>query len=100
MALKKQVRVTPQVQEDLLNIGRYTERIWGRAQRVRYLKSMEARFEWLAENPMLGKHRVDINESYYSFPEGKHIIFYLITDLSIDIIGIPHKEMDIINYFS
>lgn len=100
MVLKKQVRVTPQAQEDLLNIGLYTERTWGKMQRVRYLKNMEARFEWLAENPMLGKHRFDINEGYYSFPEGKHIIFYLITNFSIDIIGIPHKEMDIINYFS
>lgn len=60
---------------------------------------MEKRFNWLAENPRLGKHRVDVTESYYSFPESRHVIFYLINEKHIDIIGIPHKEMDIISYF-
>lgn len=95
----KQVRVTPRARDDLKNIGRYTERTWGKAQRNRYLKSIEARFHWLAENPLLGKHRTDICEGYYSFPEGQHVVFYLIGSNSIDIIGIPHKEMDTISYF-
>ncbi len=62
------VRVTPGAREDLKNIGRYTERTWGKTQRNRYLKAIEARFHWLAENPLLGKHRADICEGYYSFP--------------------------------
>ncbi len=96
---KIKVRVTPRAQDDLKNIGRYTEQIWGKAQRNRYLKNIEVRFQWLAENPLLGKHRTDICEGYYSFPEGQHVVFYLIGSHSIDIIGIPHKEMDTIHYF-
>ena len=38
-------------------------------------------------------------EGYYSFPEGQHIVFYLRSQNSIDIIGIPHKDMDILSYF-
>lgn len=95
----RQIRVTPRAREDLKNIGRYTERTWGKTQRNRYLKDIEARFHWLAENPLLGKHRADICEGYYSFPEGQHVVFYLIGRKFIDIIGIPHKEMDTINYF-
>ena len=92
-------RVTPKALEDLKNIGRYTEQQWGKRQRNIYLRALEKRFYWLAENPQLGKHRTDIAEGYYSFPQGAHVVFYLIRDNGIDIIGIPHKEMDIITYF-
>jgi len=92
-------RVTPRAQEDLKNIGRYTEQQWGKRQRNIYLKAFDKRFGWLTENPQLGKHRPDVAEGYYSFPQGEHVIFYLNGDKGIDIIGIPHKEMDIITYF-
>ena len=92
-------RVTPKAQEDLKNIGRYTEQQWGSRQRNIYLKALEKRFYWLAENPQAGKHRTDVAEGYYSFPQGEHVVFYMIGEESIDIIGIPHKEMDIITYF-
>ena len=95
----RKVRVTPRAQDDLKNIGRYTERTWGKSQRNHYLKSIEVRFQWLAKNPLLGKHRTDICEGYYSFPEGQHVVFYLVGSNAIDIIGIPHKDMDIISYF-
>lgn len=96
----RKVRVTPRARDDLKNIGRYTEQAWGKEQRNGYLKSIDARFHWLAENPQLGKHRTDICEGYYSFPEGQHVVFYLINSNTIDIIGIPHKEMDTISHFS
>ena len=92
-------RVTPRAQDNLKNIGRYTERQWGRLQRNTYLKALEKRFGWLAANPQLGKHRPEVAEGYYSFPQGEHVVFYLIGENGIDIIGIPHKEMDIIAYF-
>jgi toxin ParE1/3/4 len=92
-------RLTPSARDDLKNIGRYTERQWGKTQRNTYLRDLEKRFGWLAENPQLGKHRSDITEGYYSFPQGEHVIFYLIGQGGIDIIGIPHKEMDTISYF-
>jgi toxin ParE1/3/4 len=95
----RKVRITPRARDDLKNIGRYTERTWGKAQRNLYLKSIEARFQWLAENPLLGKHRTDICEGYHSFPEGQHVVFYLLSSSAIDIIGITHKEMDTISYF-
>ncbi len=97
--INRKVRVTPRARDDLKNIGRYTERTWGKPQRNSYLKSIDARFHWLAENPQLDKHRTGIGEGYHSFPEGQHVVFYLIGSNSIDIIGIPHKEMDIISYF-
>lgn len=92
-------RITPNAKHDMVKIGEYTKRYWGKRQRNQYLKSLEKRFEWLAEHPLSGKHRVDIEEGYYSFPHGQHVVFYLISGNMIDIIGVPHQEMDIITYF-
>ena len=92
-------KITPRAQEDLKNIGRYTEQSWGRTQRNTYLKKLEERIIWLAKNPQLGKHRNDITDGFYSFPEGQHVVFYLIEKQVIHIIGIPHKDMDIVSYF-
>jgi toxin ParE1/3/4 len=91
-------RVTPRAKEDLINIAHYTDASWGRAQRNLYLKQLEQRFAWLA-NPHLGKARSEIADGFYSFPQGQHIIFYLISGRFIDVIGIPHQEMDIDGYF-
>ena len=92
-------RVTPRALQDLKNIGLYTEQQWGGHQRNTYLKTLEKRLGWLAENPESGKHRTDIAEGCYSFPQGEHVVFYMIGEKGIDIIGIPHKEMDTITYF-
>lgn len=92
-------RVTLRARSDLKDIGRYTLLKWGKDQRNIYLKNIEARFKWLADNPLLGKHRADINEGFYSFPQGEHLVFYVMQPEGIAIIGIPHKEMDILNYF-
>lgn len=92
-------RITPRALEDLQSIGRYTRSEWGKVQRDKYLRDMDQRFGWLADQPKLGKHRRDIEDGYYSFPQGSHVIFYIIRENIIDIIGIPHKNMDILNYF-
>lgn len=93
-------RITPRARDDLRNIARYTLQQWGKTQRDTYLKRLEMRFGWLADNPRLGKHRFDIHEDYFSFPEGRHVVFYLIHAEAIDIIGVLHGHMDIINHFS
>ena len=63
------------------------------------MRALDRRFHWLAENPALGRPRPDVKEGYFSYPEGRHVIFYLIREGGIDIIGIPHQRMDVRNYF-
>lgn len=72
----------------------------GQKQRNSYLKGLEKRFLFLAEQPHVGKHRPEIFEGYYSFPQHQHVVFYLIDSDCIHIIGILHKSMDIVEYFS
>lgn len=89
------VRITPRAFEDLKNIGRYTLRQWGRSQRDAYLRGLDARFAWLAQHSAVGRKRDEIAPGYRSYAHGAHIIFYLIRDGGIDVIGVLHQAMDI-----
>lgn len=82
--------------DDLESIWHYTFTTWGLTQADHYLKSLVARFEWLAENPQLGKPRNDIKTGYRCFPEGQHLVFYKMAQHRIDIIGIIHQSQDVI----
>lgn len=97
--MKPFFRLTPRAYEDLKNIARHTRKQWGDGQRTRYLGALDRRFAWLAEHPRSGRHRPDLGADYHCFPQGAHLIFYLIRADGIDVIGIPHQHMDVSRYF-
>jgi len=71
-------RLTPRAYDDFKNIARYTRQLGGERQRERYLRALDDRFRWLAENPRSGKRRPDD---------------------AIDTIGVPLKHTDVPSYF-
>ncbi len=93
-------RLTPRAAADLDAIADYTIETWGLAQLETYLMGFNNRFQWLAENPLAGRERNDVHPGYRSYPEGSHVIFYIINDDLVDIIGIPHKSMDVSAFFT
>lgn len=88
-------RLTPTAKSDLTDIWNYTVETWGEKQAENYLQDIEDKLNQLGVNPELGKQRPEIAPGYYAFPVRKHIIFYLISENHIDIIGILHGRMDI-----
>ena len=86
-------RLTPAAKSDLIEI--YTVGTWREKQAEKYLQDIEDKLNQLAETPEIGQQRSEIKPGYYSFPVGKHIVFYLQSDKHIDIIGILHGRMDI-----
>ena len=97
--MAKAFNLTPRAREDLRAIWRYTAEICNETQADAYVTKLHERCGWLAKRPRIGKHRPDICEGYSCFPESQHLIFYLIHKHRIDVIGVPHKAMDILNYF-
>lgn len=86
--------------QDSRTIARHSLRTWGSTQRERYLRAIDRRFSWLAENPGLGRPRADIKAGYHSYPQGVHLIFYLVREDGIDSIGVPDQRMDVEAYVS
>jgi toxin ParE1/3/4 len=86
-------------ENDLEEIWLYTFQNWSIDQADKYIRALVARFSWLSDNAKMGKSREDIKAGYYCFPEASHVIFYIITDYGIDIIGIPHQCMDMMKHF-
>ena len=93
-------RLRSLAQDDLESIWLYTFEQWGVTQADTYLKALTQRFDWLAENATMGKPRNDVKQGYYCFPEGTHLIFYTLTGNQVEIIGIPHRRMDIGEYLA
>ena len=88
-------RLTPRAFSDLDAIADYSLDSLGPSQTEAYLAKIADRFQWLAENPSIGRQRDDVADGYRSFPEGKHLIFYLVMPDHIAIIGVPHASMDL-----
>lgn len=89
-------RLTNKAKEDLISIARYTERTWGRDQRILYLRQLDSMFHTLSETPELGRLCEDIKPGYYKHLGGSHLVFYRVdNDSIIEIIRVLHKRMDV-----
>jgi toxin ParE1/3/4 len=92
-------RLTPRALKDLDQIADYTLAQWGERQTETYLSEMAARFRWLGQNPGAGRVRDEVGEGYRSYRQGSHLIFCVLDNETVAIIGIPHGSMDIDAYF-
>ncbi len=86
--------LTTLAKADLKEIGRYTQEVWGREQRNRYLARIDASFHDLARMPLKGRACDDIRPGYRKSQVGRHVIFYRQGEDGIEIIRILHERMD------
>ena len=88
--------LTNRAKYDLKEIGRYTQKTWGRDQRDIYLRMLDLSFHQLAANPLMGNDCSEIRSGYLKFNAGSHVIFYRqkLVDL-IEIVRVLHGRMDI-----
>jgi toxin ParE1/3/4 len=89
-------RKTRRADEDLKEIYRYTRRMWGRDQAVRYIRGLEQRFRALANSPLSGIVREDLQpEGLRSFVHGSHIVFYQQQPYGVLIVRVLHGRQDV-----
>jgi toxin ParE1/3/4 len=86
-------RFSRRAEADLLNIGKYTLRTWGKAQTVRYLRDLEDFCQTLADNPALGRACDDIRPGLRRLEHGKHVVFYRGERTGILVSRILHQSM-------
>jgi toxin ParE1/3/4 len=86
-------RFSRRAEADLLSIGAYTLRNWGRGQAARYINELEACCRMLADNPALGRPCGDVRPGVCRFEHGKHVVFYRRERSGILVSRILHESM-------
>lgn len=88
-------RVSRAAQADIREIGRYTQRQWGKDQRRVYLNGLNESFHLLANTPLLASERQGFDPPVRIHPYGKHLIVYVIEVDGILIVRVLHQSMDV-----
>lgn len=88
------VKFTPAADSDLLGIWDYSDDQWGTEQADTYLRELDARMTYLANNPRRGRLRRELPGNPMSYHEGRHVIFYRPIKAGIEVIRILHDSMD------
>jgi toxin ParE1/3/4 len=86
-------RFSRRAEADLLSIGKYTLRTWGKAQTATYIGELEVFCHTLADNPMLGRPCDDVRPGLRRMEHGKHVVFYRQERTGILITRILHQSM-------
>lgn len=86
-------RLTPEAEYDLDSIWLYSYRRWGLRQAHHYVDELIAAFSELAEQPQRGNCVENIRPGYRRHMQGRHAIYYRITDYGIAVIRILHGQM-------
>lgn len=80
---------------DIANISAHTAREWGESGKRRYLADIQQRLVELRHRPGIGRPRSDIRAGVRSIVSGRHVIFYIATSETIDVLRILHDAMDV-----
>ena len=91
-------RLTPDARSDLIKIRQFTIEQWGGAQSRKYLAELRVTTQLLAETPALGKGWPDVGPDVFSFPQGSHVIYYLVHGQQTIVFGVLHKRMVPLNH--
>lgn len=87
-------RLTLAAQHDLSEVWDFTGERWDIDQANRCVTEIRAAIERIAAGPRRGHACDEIREGYRRCGIGSHLVFYLETADSVDVIRILHQRMD------
>ena len=85
--------LSSEAKQDIRGIRQYTIEKWGTDQATLYISGLRKQMQLLGNSSTLGKHCPDLMEGLYCFPQKSHVIYYMITDNGISVVGVLHKKM-------
>lgn len=91
--------LAPRAQRDADEIGEYTQREWGKAQREKYVKALRTTIEQVADMPGIGRDVSHMRKGLRAYPCGTHVIFYRQESVGITVIRILHQSQSTIRAF-
>ena len=93
MTAKHNFQVRQAADNDLLNIFIYGCEQFGADTAEAYIYRLEAGIQQLTEHPKSGRSIEQIIAGVRALPVVSHVIYYQVTDTTIDIIRVLHKSM-------
>jgi toxin ParE1/3/4 len=91
----RRVERRPKARFDLLGISNYIAENGGEARAERYLRRINDAISYLAQHPMMGLARPEVEAGIRSFPCDQHVIFYLPLEDGVEIVRVIHGAMDL-----
>jgi toxin ParE1/3/4 len=90
--------LTNKAVDDLTAIWDYTFEFWLESQADKYYLQLVSDFQFLANNPDVGRNYIEIDMEVFGFKSGEHLIFYRkLAQNEIEVTRILHAQMDLKN---
>jgi toxin ParE1/3/4 len=91
----RRVERRPKARLDLLAIYNYIADNGGEARAERYLRRINDRVSYLAQHPLMGLARPEVEDGIRSFPCDQHVIFYLPLEDGVELVRVIAAAMDL-----
>ncbi len=89
------IHLRPLAKQDLNNIWLYSFQNWGEAQADQYFDQLSKAIELLGSAPMMSHIRQEFTPPVRIHHHASHLIIYVTTEDSVEIIRVLHESMDI-----
>jgi len=87
--------VSPQAQQDIASILRYTGRTWGRNQLLIYRDKLDEAVKTIGHNPNLGHSSPELPETHRLHFVGSHVVVYRTQGDRISVVRVLHQRMSL-----
>lgn len=90
----KRLVVSPTARSDLVKIWKYIASE-NKSAATSIIREIKASFKTLLTFPELGRRRDELKKGLRSFPIDRHVVFYFVTENSVEIVRVLHGAQDI-----
>jgi len=94
----KRLVLSPSARSDLRNIREYIASE-NRPAATRIVREIKAKFKTLLKFPEVGRRRNELKRGLRSFPVGKYVVLYYVTEDGLEIVRVLHGSQDLDSIF-
>ena len=89
------LQLSPQAEQDFVDILRYTGETWGEAQLVAYRDKINEALKALSSNPQLGRRSSELPQCHRAYLVGSHLIVFRMHGETVAVLRILHQRMSL-----
>lgn len=95
----KELVFSPRALLDLSEIWEYTADRWDVEQADSYVRGLVDACAEIASGKRNGRNVDDIRPGYFKITVVSHVVFYVLSDDTVDVVRILHQRMDVSRHF-